>query len=405
MAPTTESQLALHDLVPPFEIVDVDESHVRTTGSQVQQHRFPETQASLPAVDGGKGAWLFLAGSFFIEALVWGFPFSFGVFQDYYSTHEPFSNEQTGIAVIGTSAMGIMYLGAPFTFAALQTWPKYRRYYAGIGLGIIAIALVASSFSTRVWHLILTQGVLYAIGGTLLYTPTVVFLDEWFIRKKGFAYGVMWAGTGVSGVCVPLIMNWGLGTYGHSTMLRIWAITVVILSAPLLYYVKPRIPLSMSSRPRRLDMNFLRTSTFWTLQVGNIMESLGFFIPNVWLPTYARSIGLSSIAASLPLLCIFSLVYGLFAGGFTSTWTGVIREVQKRERGAEAGLVFGLLSAGRGVGSVLSGPLSEALLKDKPWAGKAGLGYGTGYGGLIVFTGISAILGGFGWIGRRVGWV
>lgn len=348
-----------------------------------------------------------------------------------------------------------MYLGAPFTFVALQTWPKYRRYYAGIGLGIIAMALVASSFSTRVWHLILTQGVLYAIGGTLLYTPTVVFLDEWFTRKKGFAYGVMWAGTGVSGVCVPLIMNWGLGNYGHSTMLRTWAITVVVLSAPLLYYVKPRIPLSMSSRPRRLDLNFLRTSTFWTLQAGNIMESLGFFIPNVWLPTYARSIGLSSIAgtvtvtlfnatsvfgqvflgslidrmhvtsvilistigatlsiflfwglaASLPLLCIFSLVYGLFAGGFTSTWTGVIREVQKRERGAEAGLVFGLLSAGRGIGSVLSGPLSEALLKDKPWAGEAGLGYGTGYGGLIVFTGISAILGGFGWIGRRVGWV
>ena len=79
-----------------------------------------------------------------------------------------------------------MYLGAPFTFVALQNWPKYRRYYAGVGLGIIAMALVISSFSTRVWHLILTQGVLYAIGGTLLYTPTVVFLDEWFVAKKGF---------------------------------------------------------------------------------------------------------------------------------------------------------------------------------------------------------------------------
>lgn len=34
-----------------------------------------------------------------------GFPFSYGVFQDYYSTHEPFSSEPSGIAVIGTSAM------------------------------------------------------------------------------------------------------------------------------------------------------------------------------------------------------------------------------------------------------------------------------------------------------------
>ena len=34
-----------------------------------------------------------------------GFPFSFGVFQEYYGTHKPFSNAPSGISVIGTSAM------------------------------------------------------------------------------------------------------------------------------------------------------------------------------------------------------------------------------------------------------------------------------------------------------------
>lgn len=110
-------------------------------------------------------------------------------------------------------------------------------------------------------------------------------------------------------------------------------------------------------------------------------------------------------AVSLPLIMIFSLTYGLFAGGFTSTYTGIIREVQKHERGTEAGLLFGLLSVGRGIGSIAAGPLSEALLKSKPWIGEAVLGYGTGYGGLIVFTGVSAMLGGVSWVGRRVGWV
>ncbi len=32
----------------------------------------PEETASLPPVDGGRAAWLFLAGSFFIEMLLWG---------------------------------------------------------------------------------------------------------------------------------------------------------------------------------------------------------------------------------------------------------------------------------------------------------------------------------------------
>lgn len=348
-----------------------------------------------------------------------------------------------------------MYLGAPFTFAFLQRYPSQRRRCSVLGLFIITLALVASSFSTRVWHLILTQGVLYALGGTMLYTPTIVFLDEWFIRRKGLAFGIMWAGTGVSGVCIPFIMNWGLNKYSYGTMLRAWAISLVLLSGPLLYYVKPRLPVSAATHARRLNFNFLRTSTFWILQAGNILQGLGFFIPNIYLPTYARSLGLSPVAgtvtvslfnttsvfgqvilgslidcihvtsvtlistigatlsvfllwgfaASLPLLCIFSLVYGFFAGAFTSTYTGVIQEVKKLDHRTEAGLVFGLLAAGRGVGSVVSGPLSEALLNERPWVGEAIAGYGSGFGALIVFTGVSSMLSGVSWVGRRAGWI
>ena len=89
-----------------------------------------------------------------------------------------------------------MYFGSPFSFALLQRFPLQRRFCAVAGLVIMTISLVASSFATRVSHLILTQGVLYAIGGSMLYTPTVIFLDEWFIARKGLAFGVMWAGTG-----------------------------------------------------------------------------------------------------------------------------------------------------------------------------------------------------------------
>lgn len=38
-----------------------------------------------------------------------GFPFSFGIFQKYYSSHEPFKGSGN-IAIIGTCTSGIMYL-------------------------------------------------------------------------------------------------------------------------------------------------------------------------------------------------------------------------------------------------------------------------------------------------------
>jgi len=63
-----------------------------------------ENVSILPPADGGKQAWRVLAGAFMIEALVWGFPFSFGVFQEYYATHEPFASQSKGLAAVGTTA-------------------------------------------------------------------------------------------------------------------------------------------------------------------------------------------------------------------------------------------------------------------------------------------------------------
>ncbi|EON65962.1 hypothetical protein W97_05204 [Coniosporium apollinis CBS 100218] len=409
---------------------------------------------SLPPVDGGKAAWLFLAGAFTVEALVWGFPFAFGVFQEYYSSHEPFAGSPN-VAVIGTCAMGIMYLACPLTFAMMQWWPITQRPALGAGLITMCLALSMSSFSTTVGHLILTQGVLYAIGGSLVYCPTVIYVDQWFVKRKGFAFGIMWAGTGLAGFILPLVMEWLLHDYGYKTTLRVWAVALFVLTAPLLYFVRPRLPLNRTSAPRRFDLSFLTSKTFNILQAGNIIESLGYFLPTIYLPMYARSMGASSLmsaltvilfnvasvfgcvamgsmvdrfhvttcimvstigstigvfvfwglSASLPLLYTFCVIYGLFAGSYTSAWPGITRYVQKEKAGIETSMVFAWLAAGRGIGNVVSGPLSEALLKGEPWRGEAALGYGSGYGGLIVFTGITAALGGLSFITRRVGWL
>lgn len=58
-----------------------------------------------------------------------------------------------------------------------------------------------------------------------------------------------------------------------------------------------------------------------------------------------------------------------------------------------------LMAAGKGIGAITSGPLSEGLLS----AGvdfHARFAYGTSYGILIVFSGVSALLGGMACLGR-----
>lgn len=71
--------------------------------------------------------------------------------------------------------------------------------------------------------------------------------------------------------------------------------------------------------------------------------------------------------------------------------------------------MFGLLAGGRGIGNVISGPLSAALIERGAVGGGSGgggqeLGWGQGwewgfsseYGTLILFTGVTALLGGVG---------
>ena len=122
---------------------------------------------------------------------------------------------------------GFLYLASPFVFVVLQKWPQLRRTSAWLGLTLMVVSIISASFAEEVAHLIMTQGVLYGIGGAIMYAPFVICLGEWFEKRKGLAFGLLWAGTGVSGAIVPLIMEYGLNAFGFRVMLRAWGVMAV----------------------------------------------------------------------------------------------------------------------------------------------------------------------------------
>jgi MFS family permease len=346
-----------------------------------------------------------------------------------------------------------MYLMMPLTSTLLTRYPRMRPYCGPIGLAITIGSLVLSSFATKVWQLVASQGVLCAIGSGLLFCPTTLYLDEWFVAKKGIAYGTMWTGKNIAGVVMPFIMSSLLDAFGPRTTLQAWAVTLFVLTAPSLYFLKPRIPVSQAfaTTQRPISWKFLKHSTFWMLQLGVFFQSLGYFIPNTYLASYSHTIGLPAITgtvmiaifnvASVPgglligmlgdrvpattnilisslgstiavfffwgfsahvaLLTIFTIVYGFFAGGFSSTWSGILQELKREDESVDTGLVFGLLLGSRGLGNTISGPISGALIQDA-WITGGNSGYTTEYGPLILFTGATALFGGWGWMWKSL---
>lgn len=80
----------------------------------------------------------------------------------------------------------------PVAFILLQAVPRLKLWAAPLGFLIMCLALALSSFATSTAHLVASQGVVYGIGASLAYAPTIVFMDEWFVQRKGLAFGIMW---------------------------------------------------------------------------------------------------------------------------------------------------------------------------------------------------------------------
>ncbi|KAI1384751.1 MFS monocarboxylate transporter [Hypoxylon trugodes] len=428
---------------PDSELTDF--GHTGEDLRRTSVHAYPEP-------DRGKHAWLFLwVGCFLMVAITWGFPFSYGVFQSYYSTHPPFSDQPEGLPAVGTTTLGILYLTSPPSFIILQRYQSYRRSALIAGSVITCLAILTSAFATKIWHLILTQGILYGLGASVVNTVTLQFLNEWFIERKGLAFGIQESGAGMGGIVIPVLMTWGLEKYGHRTMLIAWFVAVAILSLPSIYFLRPRLRPRDTSAFELGGLNCIATPIFALLQAGNIFQAFGNFLPGIHLPSFAQRFGASSLdaagmlslynaatvigaictgylvdrchvsvallllslgaasavffawgfAADFATLCGFAFLYGIFAGGWSSTWVGISLEIQKRSPRADLGVLWGFAAAARGVGSIASGPISEKLIAGGAartvWWPRS---YGTSYGILILFDGAMLTLGGIGCAAR-----
>ena len=181
---------------------------------------------------------------------------------------------------------------------------------------VVSIALVASAFVTKPWHLILTIGILYPFGGgesclhlaartplmSAAYMPAAILLFEWFHAKRGLASGIMYAGTGAGGAIFPLIVSALLKGVGYKATMIGLGVGSLIIGNTCIFFIKRRIPLPSARtdgtpahglaerRHKKVDWSFMKRRTFFAGMMTIFVTSLGNFVPSVWLPSEFRTI-------------------------------------------------------------------------------------------------------------------
>lgn len=401
---------------------------------------FPNQASCLPPIDRGLAAWRLLLVAFVFEALLWGFPLSFGVFQAYYSNLPEFKDNHY-ISVVGTTASGIAYLGAPLVTPLIRRWARYRTQMILVGWPLCIAGLVAGSFADQLNTLILTQGIMYGVGFLIFYYPILTMVDEFWVRRRGMAYGLLCSASGASGAVMPLVLQALLRRYGYRTTLRAIAVMLVALTGPLIPLLKGRTRHEQQhSVSPRTDWSFFKKPLFWTYSVSNLLMGFGYFFPSLYIPSYASLIGLSvtkgalllalmslsqvagqftfgylsdkklslnalisvslsvaaistfgiwGVARSLTPLIFFVLLYGFFGAGYTAMWARMVIKISDEPSASQA--MFSFFCFGKGVGNVLAGPISAGLLKLSTDTRGYGYGYGT-YKSIVIFTGVCLLL-------------
>ncbi|EJC98140.1 MFS general substrate transporter [Fomitiporia mediterranea MF3/22] len=461
----TEFEQAIHTPLPPsvsslnisevevspaedeFELQDLSLIEFRTTSSI---ESLPQRNVSeLAPTDGGYKAWSFLAASFVVEAVVWAFPTSFGVLLSAYLHDAKLASQSKAseiLPLVGTFSSGIMYCsGSTFIYPFLHRYPKQRRTCVYAGLLLCFASLFGASYATKVRDLLILQGLLYAIGGSLLYAPCISYMSEWFVRKRGLANGIMFAGTAVGGLFLPLIMPLLVNSYGPSKTLRILSVAVLVLILPGTPFLRPRLPETRvygpGSRSEAGDEGFRKwmlNPSFMLCVLANMLQGFAYFLPILWLPTFASELRLSDTQSSVAVALLngasvlsrvgmgtladsvnpwvialittfltsfatfvlwgilsssfagvlaFGITYGALAGGWSSLFTGFIQPIAK-ENPALTTTLFGVFLLTRGIGNILSTPISTALSDISAMSAATGESVGNGrYAKMIVYVG------------------
>ncbi|BGO95064.1 hypothetical protein NBRC10512_006471 [Rhodotorula toruloides] len=268
-----------------------------------------DSAKALPPVDGGRHAWQFLAASFLLEIFVWGYAFSFATILVYLQSHDPWQqNSLSALSAIGTTQLGLLYVLPTFAVVVLRRYGEYVRLVQWTSLVVSCCSMFLSSWATQLWQLVVLQGFLCGVANTLIFAPVFLYFSDWWVARRGMAWGVIGAGNGFGGFILPWLINAVLEAKGSAWMCRVWTAFTAVTFAASIILLQPRIPFVKPTDGRApwlaVDWRFSHNPVFLCMAISTLFASLAYLPVANYLAVYAASFSSSTMT--------INLVVGLF---------------------------------------------------------------------------------------------
>lgn len=263
-----------------------------------------DVSPSLPP-DGGLIAWIQALLCHLAIFNTWGYVNSFGIFQTYYTS--TLSLPPSTISWIGSLQIFLLFFIG--TWSGRATDAGFFRPVFILGSLIQLLGIFTTSFTTKYWQILLSQGICTGIGNGLVFCPSVAILSGYFSRKRALAIGVAASGSATGGVIIPAIASHLLPRIGFGWTLRVIAFLMLGTICFTIPFFKSRFP------PRRtgpiVELAAFEEVPYLLFSISMFLTFWGLYFAFYYVGVWAKEMMGVDGTTSISLLMVLNGV-GLF---------------------------------------------------------------------------------------------
>ncbi|OXU27002.1 hypothetical protein TSAR_014654 [Trichomalopsis sarcophagae] len=267
--------------------------------------------------DGGWRAWSIMVGSFLINGILFSVinTYSFIYLDLQKRLQEKGETEVSSkAALVGSLTIGTTFFLSPIAGILTDKIGIQLTTFLGGALAAAGMGL-SSLLVDHVEYLCLTYGVMYGVGASLAYTPSLVILGHYFKRHLGLVNGIVTTGSSVFTILLPYAMEFMLKKFGLEGTLRALAVlTGVVMLCGTLFK-----PIHLHSADEEEELK--RKKKFSTMLKETVNVSIwkrkkyvvwasaipialfGYFVPYVHIGKFVETAFIGS-DMKLPVMCI-----------------------------------------------------------------------------------------------------
>ncbi|KDR77669.1 hypothetical protein GALMADRAFT_224931 [Galerina marginata CBS 339.88] len=271
----------------------MSENNLAPSADLTLDQKLPEesTEAQNALPDSGTKAWLTVLGAWFVLFASFGYIYSFGVYQDYYTRFYLSIHSPSKIAWIGS-----VQLSLPFLLGLVSGKLFDVGYFHALQLCggvILTVSLFGLSLAKpqKYAQIFLSQGIGMGVGIGFVFVPSLSVLSHHFRHRKAWATGVAMTGVSVGAIVFPISTHL-LPSIGFARTVRATGYLVIgtLVLGNLL--MRPSPPKDVSQKPQIGIKSIITDPPYLFGITGASMCLFGFYFPLIYLQLYAVEHGI-----------------------------------------------------------------------------------------------------------------